>query len=613
MSLFAELKRRNVFRVGIAYVVVSWVMLQVADVMIDNMDAPAWLFRSLLMAIGVGFPITLIVAWAYELTPEGLKRDNEIDRSQASKRPSGRKLDFVIIALLAVGLVYFFWESRLADDVNEPAGSRSTQAASAPAAVSVSDRSVAVLPFINMSSDPEQEYFSDGITEEIINAVVKIPGISVPARTSVFGYKGHQGDIRAVGVELGVAHVLEGSIRSQGDQVRITAQLIKVDDGFHLWSDTFDRRLENIFAVQEEIAAAIAKVLIGELGIEVATVPNQTRNMQAYDLYLQGRALLRQRDESAVGLFEQAIEADSNFAPAYAALAITLQSTGIDNDRAIAEADRALAIDPDNVDALDAKASALRTRGQWLASEALFDKALAIDPASAELLEDYTEFLGYTGRVEEGLVASTRGMQIDQHLRPLAMAHIEMLESNSRNAEAREVAAEVLSRGEGNRFAWWAAIPVWLSPASDPQALTPPQPETDEDWPDTTKNTGGFVDSITENRLSDEQLASLLETHHRETPDRGQGTRAWWTLGDLLMAAGEVDAVIQGDLARLESGGTSPGPLMREFIWSPLYTEYRRHPDFLRLLEATGLVDYWDATEWPKWCQRDDAGVISCQ
>ncbi len=449
MSLFEELKRRNVFRVGIAYAVAAWLLIQIADIMIDNIGAPDWVFRTVLLVIAIGFPISLIMAWAFELTGDGIRRESAADPGEGTSPGPLRFLGPTIIGLLAVALGVLLYQS------GKQAGSDSGPAVSAPPAVAetvpaegsnsakaVNPRSIAILPFLNMSSDEDQEYFSDGITEEIINAVVKIPGVAVPARTTVFAYKGHQGDLREVGETLGVAHILEGSIRSQGDQIRVTAQLIKVEDGFHLWSETFDRQLDNIFAVQEEIASAIAAELVGNLGGSSVTIPNQTSNMVAYDAYLKGRAALRDRDPIAREYLQQAIDADPKFAPAYAAMAISYQSTNEDPDLAMGMADQALALDPDNVDALNAKAAALRHHRRWPEADAMFQQALAIDPSSAELLEDYAEFLAFVGRMDEALQATSRGMSIDPNLMPLVAAHLEALYANGQGERAWQLVAQ---------------------------------------------------------------------------------------------------------------------------------------------------------------------------
>ncbi len=615
MSFFEELRRRNVVRVGIAYAVVAWLLLQVADVLIDNIGAPDWVFRTLLLVIGIGFPLALVFAWAFEMTPEGIKRDRDVDPAAAATAGTGRRLDRLIIVALVLALAYFVYESRFSPGTAEPASVEPepamAQEATEPAQAG---RSVAVLPFVNMSSDPEREYFSDGITEEIINAVVKIPGVSVPARTTVFAYKGHQRDLREVGAELGVSHILEGSIRSQADQVRVTAQLIKVDDGFHLWSETYDRQLDNIFAVQEEIAAAIARQLTGELQGGVTTVPNRTRNMEAYDLYLKGRAALRQRADASRDLLHAAIEADPDFAPAYAALAIAYQSTNEDNDMALVMAEKALAIDPENVDALNAKGAALRTQRNWLEAEALLEQALAIDPNSAELLEDYAEFLAYTGRSAEALEITTRGIGLDPALLPLAAAHLEALLTNGKSAEAHSYALELMADYPDLPWIWLVAMPVWMDAANRAEhANLPPAPHFE------TQARGSAFELLAERTA---RVVAVAERVYAGTHDDGDIQLLRQEYGDssndnvpsgaeraLLVSVGEADFLIGEDLARFDVTEVA----MNEWNWAPLFSPLRQHPDFPKFLERAGLIAYWDATEWPDYCRRNDDGEVTCR
>jgi TolB-like protein len=616
VSFFQELKRRNVFRVGIAYAVVAWLLLQLTEVLTELLELNTEIGKIVILLLVIGFVPALIFAWAFELTPEGIKRESEIDRDAPSSGRTSHTLDRVIIGVLVIALGYFVYESRFKDSGEEPVASESATAGipaaeePAPSGVAADARSVAVLPFMNMSPDAAQEYFSDGITEEIINAVVKIPGVAVPARTTVFAYKNHQGDLREVGRELGVAHILEGSIRSQGDQVRITAQLIEVDGGFHLWSETYDRQLDNIFAVQEEIAEAIAAQLVGELDGAVDTVPNQTRNMAAYDLYLKGRAELRRRSLAANTLLEQAIEADPGFAPAYAALAISMNSTGYDNDRAIVLADQALALDPNNVDALNAKAAALRSRMQWRESEAWFERALAVDPNSAELLEDYAEFLAYTGRVEEALEVAERGINIDPALFPLRSAYFEALLSNGMAMRAREEAVEQFGNEGNPTVTWWVTAYVWLDPevraSGLPLPLPKQLPEWDEipkDWVLTSEIALRLLHEGPGGTLSDADIQTLKSTY-------GGGRFGSDLPRALLIIAGEIDHVIATDLSLFGSDDDLP---LHEVQWAPHAAPLRQHPRFAEYVERAGLIDYWDAAGWPDFCRRDDAGEVRCR
>ncbi len=309
MSFIDELKRRNVFRVGIAYAIATWVLLQITEVITPILGLPGWAPKLIFVFLAVGFVPALIFAWAYELTPEGLKKEKDVDRSESITHRTGRKLDFAIIAVLvlAVGLL-------LADRFSgKPA----------PDAEQVTNKSIAVLPFVNISSDKEQEYFSDGITEEILNSLASVKELRVAGRTSSFAFKGQSQDLRRIGELLGVEHILEGSVRKSGTTVRITAQLIQVEDGFHLWSDTYDRELTDIFAIQDEIATEILKQLKARLlDEEGPAIVSQRTDPEVYDLYLLAKQRLYSRTrhtiESAVELLDLAIAKDTGYAPAYA-------------------------------------------------------------------------------------------------------------------------------------------------------------------------------------------------------------------------------------------------------------------------------------------------------
>jgi len=309
MSFIDELRRRNVFRVGIAYAIATWVLLQITEVITPILGLPGWAPKLIFVILAVGFVPALIFAWAFELTPEGIKKEKDVDRSESITHHTGRKLDFAIIAVLvlAVGLL-------LADRFSgKPA----------PDAEQVTNKSIAVLPFVNISSDKEQEYFSDGITEEILNALASVKELKVAGRTSSFAFKGKNQDLRRIGELLGVEHILEGSVRKSGTTVRITAQLVQVEDGFHLWSDTYDRELTDVFAIQDEIATEILIQLKAQLLDEERPVlVSQRTDPDVYDLYLLAKQRLYSRTrhtiESAVELLDQAIAKDPDYAPAYA-------------------------------------------------------------------------------------------------------------------------------------------------------------------------------------------------------------------------------------------------------------------------------------------------------
>ncbi|MDH3750967.1 MAG: hypothetical protein OEU90_15505 [Gammaproteobacteria bacterium] len=309
MSFIEELKRRNVIKVGIAYVIVAWLLLQVADVLLPTFESPAWVMQAFTFLLILSFPLALLFAWAFELTPEGVKREKDVDPAESIAHRTGRKLDFVIIAVLVLAVVML-----VVDRYSVPPASISQQ---------VAEKSIAVLPFVNMSDDAGNEYFSDGISEEILNSLAKVKDLKVAGRTSSFAFKTRNEDLRAIGEALGVSHILEGSVRKAGPQVRITAQLVKADDGYHLWSQTYDRELTDIFAIQDEIASEILNQLKAQLlDEERQGLVSQRTDSEVYDLYLLARQRLSSRTpqsiESAVEILNQAIERDPAYAPAFA-------------------------------------------------------------------------------------------------------------------------------------------------------------------------------------------------------------------------------------------------------------------------------------------------------
>jgi TolB-like protein len=273
VSLFSELQRRNVFRVTVAYVVLAWLLAQVADLVLDNISAPDWVIQTILLVLLLGLAPVVFFSWAYEVTPDGIKRESDVDRSDSITHVTSRKLDRTITFVLVLAVAYFAADKFLLS----PAQPDTTLVTA-----TTSDNSIAVLPFVNMSDDEDNEYFADGLSEELLNMLVKVPQLRVAARTSSFSFKGKDVKISDIARELNVSHVLEGSVRKSGDQLRITAQLIKADDGFHLWSETFDRTLDEIFVLQDEIAAKVANALevtlLGKSEVEV--------NADSYTLYL---------------------------------------------------------------------------------------------------------------------------------------------------------------------------------------------------------------------------------------------------------------------------------------------------------------------------------------
>jgi adenylate cyclase len=381
MSLVAELKRRNVFRVGAAYLVLAWVVVQVLSTLMPIFGVPEWTLKLVVMLGALGFPCVLLFSWVYELTPDGLKRESEVDRSRSITNVTAKRLDYITIGLLVAAIAVTALDRFTRNPEPARTGStvgaghaRDTGAGATESAAEDSrghgplpqqatvgvpapdDKSIAVLPFVNISDDKANEYFSDGISEELLNLLAKVPELKVIARTSSFSFKGEKIDIPTVAAKLHVAHVLEGSVRKAGNKVRVTAQLIRTDDSTHLWSETYDRSLDDIFAVQDEIAAAV----VAQLKITLLGEAPKAREVDphVYTMYLQGRALGYQFTqagyEQSIELLQQALKIDPSYAPAWRMLAVNYNNQAVDGFRSAEDAFRlsseavgkALAADP---------------------------------------------------------------------------------------------------------------------------------------------------------------------------------------------------------------------------------------------------------------------------
>lgn len=434
MNFFEELKRRNVFRVGIAYVVLGWVVLQGADFLLDLTGAPEWIIRVFAIAGLVGLPFALFFAWAFELTPEGVKREEDVDRSASVTPQTGHKLNVFIAVMLFVALGFFVWD-RFSGRTEPVAVASGDLAVERPAdrtqprnesTASELEKSIAVLPFVNMSNDPEQEYFSDGISEEILNVLTYIPDLKVAARTSSFQFKGQNQDIADIGRRLQVGLLLEGSVRKAGDQIRVTAQLIQVEDGFHVWSRTFDRRLEDVFAIQDEIAQAIADELRATFTSDSVIVVTPV-DIKAYELFLKGRGLIAQRTEKSIlagiDFLSDALEIAPDYAPAMAAVSVGYAvlpwfsysiPVGTARETARGWAEKALAIEPDNVEALSVLGMvSYQTDFNWKEGGRLLERAVRIAPGNVTANNFLGDFLERTGDLERSLVFETRAAELD--------------------------------------------------------------------------------------------------------------------------------------------------------------------------------------------------------
>src|SRR4029077_17065144 len=385
-KFFAELKRRNVYKVAVAYVVVAWLLIQAASILFPTFEAPGWVMKVFVAVVAAGFPIALILAWAFELTPEGLKRTEFADQL-STKAPRNRAWIYVVTIGGAISIGLFFLG-------RYTVASRQSGSAEVPA------KSIAVLPLVNTSGDPGNDYFSDGLSEELIAVLAKIPGLKIIGRSSSFLFKGKSDDSRTIGEKLGVTNLLEGSVRKQGERVRIVAELINAADGRELWSETYDRELKDVFAVQSEIATAVTE----QLKIKLLGAPAKSdaapsnNNLAAYNALQQGTFYFRLSTEEgtrkATEFYGEAIRLDPRYALAYAQLsaawrqlAATWLVSGEANEgfaKARNAAQTALSLAPDLAAAHEALGFVLVTPDfDFAAAEAEFRKAEKLAPADA--------------------------------------------------------------------------------------------------------------------------------------------------------------------------------------------------------------------------------------
>jgi len=605
-SLFAELKRRNVFRVGIAYVIAGWVLAQVAEFAFETFGAPNWVLKSFVVVLVLGLPIALIVAWAFELTPEGIKREKDVDRSASITTRTGRKLDFTIIAVLAVAVVMLLADRLWLPDTLPPAEPGTDEVVE-----TTGRQSIAVLPFVNMSDDNDN--FADGLSEELLNLLAKVPDLKVAGRTSSFAFKGRNEDLREIGDALGVNHVLEGSVRRSGERLRITAQLIKVEDGFHVWSDTYDRQMADIFDIQDDVAGAIAENLRLRLAPKSS---RSTDNTEAYTLYLQALALQATFSPDALAsaqqMLDRAIRLDPSFAHAYALKATYYWLQGgwmIDNPQAQAltygAAMRALEIDPTLETALNFAQTA-KPDWNWVDEIAALEDAVRTDPKNVNALNALSWDLMVVGYFDDAIRITEQIVERE----PLSSLGYwkkgDALMAAGREAEARATWRDAADR-LGTPQAMFALAYDALMRGSDDDAI---------EWLEKARSAYGYDptaaapfvhgvrNAISGKAFLDDWIAATVA--HAADLDEQRSAYFWYLvlgyLDDYWAAIHTLsDGVVKGwsNADTLEYGGM----VYRR-------TEFTRHPDYLRHAKATGITDLWDARGAPDHCTKSSGDWV---
>ncbi|TDJ31382.1 MAG: hypothetical protein E2O56_07215 [Gammaproteobacteria bacterium] len=598
MNLLTELRRRNVFRVAAVYIVTSWLILQIADVLLERFGVPDWGFRFITILLALGFPVAVIFSWVYEITPDGIRKEKDIEHDESITGQTARKLNYMLVGLMvvAVGLLLAdrFW----------PAGDEIDHAAPASRITSAPERavdgltSVAVLPFVNMSNDPDNEYFSDGISEELLNVLVRIEGLRVPSRTSSFAFKDKEDmSIRDIARELEVDHVLEGSVRKAGNTVRVTAQLIDVRTDTHLWSDTFDRELEDIFAIQNEIATQIVDALKTTLGADASaslkTGIKPTENLDAYQLYLQGRYLWRQRGEEnireSIELLEKAVALDPEYAEAWGILAVanmTLPYYARDAERTTdaagkTAAEQALALDATLGEAWAALANVTAHEGDWAGSLDYHRKGAEVAPRDSTGRLWTGLSLGEMGYLEEAREQFEVGHQLDPasgiHNHWLGMAYY----MGGREEEALALFERAVALGRAT--ALWGTQEHLL--------------------------VRGRLEEAAELALSNPEVflvSEEIQTALADLENPGKTELFFQLMADVENPSTSVFRVVLGDydgaLESLERHARYDDTIYY-VMWHPLFAPMRQSPGFVGFAERTGFVELWRERGWPDLCR----------
>lgn len=614
-SFFDELKRRNVVRVGFAYVVIGWIIMQVIDVVVEPLHLPEWTASLVLVLLLVGLPITLFFSWAFELTPDGVKTTEEADADHTVTDSTGQKLNYLIIGALTLAIGFLIFDRQTT--LPPPSETFDT-----PLTVQTQTASIAVLPFADLSSTGDREYFADGLSEEILNVLVKIDELIVASRTSSFQFKGRDVGVPEIANILKVAYVLEGSVRTSGGNIRVTGQLIEASSDRHIWSDSFDKELttENIFAIQDEIASAIVAALGEELDFSTeadsVNVLGGTQNLSAYDTFLKGRELFLGRSTmehvaDSMEILEAAVEMDPEFARAWLWLAATYSvGTGweVVDDRdfvalAIASTDEALKLDNTLAFAYTVRANARtdeRPPFKWGIIMADLEKGLTLDAknATTQLWAGLTyRKLGYFDRAFQHI---KRCIEIDPAYENCKRHHattqimlndyegaLETLWSWSDISFTRSVDLEFAPffARIGNPI---AARMVFES--SIPEHVGFPMNR----WVDAIKDPNN-VDASLRREVVDWVVSARVERRIEIF---------------VLLSVGEYGERL-AEILSLDSADPL-NPFSLDDIWLPEFSEFRKAQLFKTFVSELGMVNYWRGNGFPAQCRSIGADDFEC-
>ncbi len=616
MSLFTELKRRNVFKVAIAYAVATWLLLQIVDLVLDNINAPEWVMQVFMLGLAVGFPIAIIIAWAFEVTPDGVVLAKNVDQKQSISQLTGHQLNRGIIMILSVGIVFLLTDKFRDEIFSGPDTSdnytEETGKTAPPSGATGGNKSIAVLPFRDMSSAQDQAYFGEGIAEELLNALVKIDGLDVASRTSSFSLTGENLDIPAIAARLGVDHILEGSIRTAGQQVRVTAQLIEVSNDVHLWSEAYDGSLDDIFKIQDEITSQITAALKIQLGSEGLAPASDllTNNAEAYQLYLQGRHLWRQRNSAglseAIRLFKEAVRLDPEFHRAWSNLAIAYlnmpdydRSYSVEEgfERGLEAAEKALEIWPESTEALIITANYNEYNCNLSEAARLFEKAIAFNPDDPTAHHWYAILLSTAGRTAQAL----EHIQIARRIDPLISAVIG-IEAEIRRNMGDYAQAEELSRTASSLGMYGGSLyPVgmnYLSAGEIEKGIALIEEGWSGESPTTAAGRELFIQALTD--------PSKQEAFERYI-GKADESQSFLTVDNLQFLT------ILGSSYAFDYQADAECVILDSSIWAESFSEQRKTPEFFKFMQRAGAVEYWREFGWPDDCASMDQSLAECK
>jgi adenylate cyclase len=585
MSIVEELKRRNVFRAAIAYVIVAWLILQVGDTLAPALHLPESVNTALAFFLILGFPLAIFLAWAYELTPEGLKKEQDVDRTKSITHITGRKLDYATIAVLLLALGYFAFDKFVLDPSRD---AEMVQATTEAVTKHATEKSIAVLPFVTLSDDASNEYFSDGISEELLNLLAKIPELRVIARTSSFAYKGKDVQIADMARELNVGHVLEGSVRKSGNQVRITAQLIRSTDSSHLWSETYDRTLDNIFAIQDEIAAAV----VGQLRLTLLgeAIPKvTTTDPEAYALFLQaqhlGNRYTKEALEQAELLLKDGLAIDPGFAPAWRNLGGIYRAQEdfgrpMDESKELAQAafQQALTIDPNYAPVYASLSLLARSNFDFAAADQYLQRSWQLNTDSAFPFAAAASLTRTFGRFDESIDLARKSIDLDP-VRPSAYANLGYTYYYVQHFdEAAAAFRKAISLSPERPRAHFYLGRVLLAQGDLREALIEIQKEPMDYF--RLAGLALVYHALGDSEASERALANLIDI---------QSEAAAFQIAEVYAFRGENDSAFEWLQKAYDTQDAGLAVLLGNPLFAELTYDARYHP----FVEKLGLLPYW--------------------